>query len=141
MAGEDERGGGALLYFNLARPLPIKKLEREYPSGAKFLEMVREFPQAHVDMEKPFWWDMPVWVAVGRVDSIGLANNHMWRDGGLFTEAWGRPRDKLFYPDPQGNGRWSQDIYYHLLNCGLRIPPSAGSAWRTTGCTSIAARN
>jgi hypothetical protein len=23
---------------------------------------------------------------------------------------------------------WSQEIYYHLLNCGLRIPPSAGSA-------------
>jgi hypothetical protein len=27
-----------------------------------------------------------------------------------------------------GNGYWSQEIYYHLLNCGLRLPPSAGSA-------------
>jgi hypothetical protein len=23
---------------------------------------------------------------------------------------------------------WSQEIYYHALNCGLRLPPSAGSA-------------
>jgi hypothetical protein len=26
-----------------------------------------------------------------------------------------------------GNARWSQAIYFHLLNCGLRIPPTAGS--------------
>jgi hypothetical protein len=26
-----------------------------------------------------------------------------------------------------GIPRWSQAIYFHLLNCGLRIPPSAGS--------------
>ncbi|MES1213175.1 MAG: CehA/McbA family metallohydrolase, partial [Singulisphaera sp.] len=30
--------------------------------------------------------------------------------------------------DPRGNGEWSEEIYYHVLNCGLRIPPSAGSA-------------
>jgi hypothetical protein len=94
----------------------------------KFIEQARRFPGSHIDIEKPFWWDMPVWVATGEVDSIGLANNHLFRDGGLHNEAWGKPRDKALYPDPQGNGRWSQDIYYHLLNCGLRIPPSAGSA-------------
>src|SRR5262249_16818202 len=26
------------------------------------------------------------------------------------------------------NGDWTQEIYYHALNCGLRLPPSAGSA-------------
>jgi hypothetical protein len=31
-------------------------------------------------------------------------------------------------PPPRGNGFWTQEIYYHILNCGLRIPPSAGSA-------------
>jgi len=30
-------------------------------------------------------------------------------------------------PPPRGNGFWSQEIYYHVLNCGLPIPPSAGS--------------
>src|SRR5204863_4272779 len=27
-----------------------------------------------------------------------------------------------------GVGHWVQEIYYHALNCGLRIAPSAGSA-------------
>ena len=82
----------------------------------------------HIDVEKPFWWDVPLWVATGKVDSIGLANNHLHRDGMLDNEAWGKPRPTGRFSDPLGNGRWSQDIYYQLLNCGLRIPPSAGSA-------------
>lgn len=128
MAGEDERGGGALMFFNLDKPLEIADAEREYPCAAAFQDLAARDPQAHIDVEKPFWWDMPVWVANGPVHSMGLAHNHMWRDGVLATEAWGKPRDKTLYPDPHGNARWSIDIYYHLLNCGLRIPPSAGSA-------------
>ncbi|MCA9119090.1 MAG: CehA/McbA family metallohydrolase [Planctomycetaceae bacterium] len=128
MGGEDEREGGALMYFNLDRPLPIQDANHEYPSPLKFLEMAREHASAHVDIEKPFWWDMPTWVASGKIDSIGLANNHMCRSEVLGNEAWGKPRDAKFYPGTHGNGHWTQDIYYHLLNCGLRIPPSAGSA-------------
>jgi hypothetical protein len=128
LAGEDEREGGALLYFNLHEPLSIAGSTREYPSPVKFLEQARASAGAHVDVEKPFWWDMPVWVATGKIDSMGLANNHQQRDGMLDNEAWGKPRDKALFLSPQGNGRWSQHIYYELLNCGLRIPPSAGSA-------------
>ncbi|HZN35480.1 MAG TPA: CehA/McbA family metallohydrolase [Pirellulaceae bacterium] len=128
MAGEDEREGGALLYFNLPQPLPIAGSKREYPSPLKFLDQARQQAGVHVDVEKPFWWDMPLWVATGKVDSMGLANNHQHRDGMLDNEAWGKPRDPARFPSPHGNGRWSQELYYKLLNCGLRIPPSAGSA-------------
>ena len=128
MAGEDERGGGALLYFNLEKPIDITKAEREYPSPVTFLNEATEFDNVHVDLEKPFWWDAPTWIATGEVDSIGLAHNHMWRSGVMNNEAWGRKRDELLYPGSIGNGRWTTDIYYHVLNCGLRIPPSAGSA-------------
>jgi hypothetical protein len=128
MAGEDERGGGALLYFNLPEPLPIAGASREYPSSCHFLKLARAFDDVHVDIEKPFWWDLPQWIASGMVDSIGLCNNHMQRDGMLGNEAWGKPRDTFEYPEPHGNGFWSQEIYYRLLNCGIRLPPSAGSA-------------
>ncbi len=128
MAGEDERGGGALMYFNLKEPLPIADAAREYPSSCEYLNLARQDPDVHIDMEKPFWWDVPAWIASGKVDSIGLCNNHMQRDGMLNNEAWGKPRDRLSFPDPHGNGLWSQAIYYQLLNCGVRIPPSAGSA-------------
>ena len=128
MAGEDEREGGALLYFNLRKPLAITEASREFPSPVVYLEQARSQDGAHIDIEKPFWWDMPVWVATGKVDSIGLANNHMQRSGMYADEAWGKPRDTSRYPSPRGNGQWTQHIYYQLLNCGLRIPPSAGSA-------------
>ncbi len=128
MAGEDERGGGALLFFNLSRPLDLTRASREYPSPMTFLEAARETQGVHIDIEKPFWWDVPLWLASGKVHSIGLANNHMQRESILDNEAWGKPRDRILFPKPWGNGRWSQEIYYHILNCGLKIPPSAGSA-------------
>lgn len=131
MAGEDEREGGALLYFGLKKPLPLpggKGEFPEHPSPMTFLTQARERQNVWIDIEKPFWWDVPVWLASGQVDSIGLANNHMCRSRMYESEAWGRPRDVTRLPAPRGNGIWTQDIYYHILNCGLRIPPSAGSA-------------
>ncbi len=128
MAGEDEREGGALLYFQLKEPLMIAGASREVPSPMKFLAMARQQQKVWIDIEKPFWWDVPVWAASGQIDSIGLANNHMCHHSMYESEAWGKPRDEERLPPPLGNGLWTQEIYYRLLNTGLRIPPSAGSA-------------
>ena len=128
-AGEDEREGGALLYFGLDRPLDLAATSREFPSPMQFVQSARQRNQnVWIDIEKPFWWDVPTWLASGKMNSIGIANNHMCRSSMLESEAWGKPRDKSRLPDPLGNGFWTQEIYYHALNCGLRIPPSAGSA-------------
>ena len=127
LAGEDEREGGALLYFNLKQPLAITGATRHFPSSLVYAEQAHK-KGARIDIEKPFWWDFPLWAASGLCDSVGLANNHMHRSGMYNGEAWGKPRDTAKYPAPHGNGFWTQDIYYHALNCGLRIPPSAGSA-------------
>ncbi len=129
MAGEDEREGGALLYFRLDRPLDLAGSKREFPSPMHFATQARERNEnVWIDIEKPFWWDVPVWLATGEMNSIGLANNHMCRSRMLEDEAWGKRRDSERLPSPRGNGFWTQEIYYHILNSGLRIPPSAGSA-------------
>lgn len=128
MGGEDERDGGALLFLDLPEPLSITEATRHYPSSLVFARQARARGARWIDAEKPFWWDFPMWVAHGVVDSVGIAHNHMQRSGVLDNEAWGRPRDLQRYPGPQGNGRYTQDIYYHLLNGGIRLPPSAGSA-------------
>lgn len=128
LGGEDERGGGALLFSGLKTPLSIVGSKRESPPSVKWLNLAKQ-QGAWVDAEKPFWWDFPVWLSTGKLDSIGIANNHMNR-GGMYAkgEAWGRARDLERFPDPLGNGLWSQAIYYHALNAGFRVPPSAGSA-------------
>jgi hypothetical protein len=129
MAGEDEREGGALLFFRLDRPLDITGSKREVPSPMQFVgEARKRNEKVWIDIEKPFWWDVPVWLADGRMNSIGLANNHMCRSRMLENEAWGKARIVERLPSPRGNGFWTQEIYYHILNSGLRIPPSAGSA-------------
>jgi hypothetical protein len=129
MAGEDEREGGALLYFGLISPLDIKTVDREFPSPMKFVQDARTLNRnVWIDIEKPFWWDVPVWLASGQMNSIGIANNHMCRSQMYPSEAWGKKRDAMRLPAPRGNGFWTQEIYYHVLNCGLRLPPSAGSA-------------
>ncbi|MBI4601590.1 MAG: CehA/McbA family metallohydrolase [Planctomycetes bacterium] len=130
LACEDERQGGALLYLSLSEPLELRGDGPEHPSPVKHIDEALEpqSPDAWVDIEKPFWWDVPAWVATGKVRSIGIANNHMCRAGMYEDEAWGRPRDASRLPPPRGNGFYSQEIYYRLLDCGFRIPPSAGSA-------------
>jgi hypothetical protein len=69
----------------------------------KFLAEARQHKGVWVDVEKPFWYDTPVWLASGMVDSIGIAHNHMQRDGVYPGEAWGRPRDKQRLPDPRNS--------------------------------------
>ena len=128
-AGEDEREGGALLFHRMSHPIDITKSSREMPSPLAYVDQARrQHPGVWIDIEKPFWWDVPVWLASGKMQSIGVANNHMWRSRMLPTEAWGRARDAERLPPPLGNGFWTQEIYYHILNTGIRIPPSAGSA-------------
>lgn len=129
MAGEDEREGGALLFYGLDRPLDLSVRSREFPSPMSFVKEARQRnKQVWIDIEKPFWWDVPTWLATGQMNSIGIANNHMCRSEMLASEAWGKPRDASRLPAPRGNGLWSQEIYYHILNAGIRLPPSAGSA-------------
>ncbi|HXX94730.1 MAG TPA: CehA/McbA family metallohydrolase [Planctomycetota bacterium] len=128
MGGEDEREGGALMYFGLPRPLDIRQAGREYPSPVTYLREARKTPGVHVDVEKPFWWDVPVWLATGQVDTMGIAVNHFCRSLMHENEAWGKPRPVERLKPPLGVGYWVQEIYYHALNCGLRIAPSAGSA-------------
>jgi hypothetical protein len=128
LAGEDERRGGAFMYFNMQKPVDITKAEPEYPCPLHFIEQAELQPDAWIDIEKPFWWDVPVVLAYGYGDSIGLLNNHCQRSEMMDNEAWGKPRPKDDFPSPYGNGFWSQYIYYQILNSGIRIAPSAGSA-------------
>jgi hypothetical protein len=90
-----------------------------------------------IDVESASSWDLPLWLANGVVDSIELANGRLCRDRivtkspaakrAAASDTEGKPRDKLLFPQPTDVGRWNERIYYHVLNCGLRIPPTAGS--------------
>lgn len=124
------RPGGQLLVFNLPEPLLLKQAAAEFPPTANVLESVRRRGRKSgvwIDCSKPFWWDLPMLVANELVDSIQVAHSHIRRNDVKDDEAEGRPRDRRRFPDAWGNPMYSQDIYFRLLDCGLRLPPTAGS--------------
>jgi hypothetical protein len=109
------------LHFAPTSELPTKDAKDSKDVPPKF-EL-----DAHLIARTPYAWDLPVWLASGKLDAIELINPHSLRGGAVDNEKDGRPRDKSFFPGPRGNGRWSETVYNHVLNCGLHIPPAAGS--------------
>ncbi|HZZ71682.1 MAG TPA: hypothetical protein VFE24_05475 [Pirellulales bacterium] len=126
LGSADARAGGTLLFLNMPKHLNLKNSTPEFPPATQLAKQARD-DQAWIDAPRPFDWDLPVWVANGVLDSLEIANRNQLRDGVIDNENGGKPRDSAAFRGPLGNGRWSQQIYYHLLDCGLRIPPSAGS--------------
>ena len=125
--GRVERSGGSLLFFHTQEIPNLDLFSAEYPSSVELLKRARKFPAAHVNIDQPTSWDMPVWLASGMVHSITMATSHLGRDGVFEKKGWGRPHDETLYPSPQGFGQWIQKLYFEMLNCGLRIPPTAAS--------------
>lgn len=140
--------GGSILCFNLPQPLYRSRPESEFPSPIELFEKVpgskipddktnddkihnakdaKTSDRLWVDVTRPYWWDMPMLVALGRIDSMEIAHGNICRGKTINNESGGRPRDTTRYPGKHGNAHWSTDIYFHLLECGIRIPPSAGS--------------
>lgn len=131
---EDERGGGAWIFLMLHRPIEgWDETARWYPPGLKFAEEARKqrggnslFPW--FDCEKPFWWEVPVMMALATPDSFEVISNQFTEYGVQATESWGRPRDKHKFPGTQG---WLENvlgIYYRYLNLGFHLSTTAGSA-------------
>ena len=130
---EDERGGGAVMVMNLDEPIDLGKTSRWYPPSLTCCRAAKEKGYV-VDQEKPFWWEAPVNVALGGVDTIGIINNHMQRATIMNAEAWGRARNIERYPGFEGFVENVLDLYYHYLNLGLKFPISAGSASGVLRC-------
>ncbi len=115
----------------------------EYPSLAQVLQQIKRndagplphpgpLPEGEgelpwVDAAASYSWDLPMLVANGLIDSVEVANSHFGRKAMLPDAKLGKPRDMNSYAGPFGYARWSQDVYFKLLDCGLRLPPTAGS--------------
>jgi TolB protein len=125
-------GHGAVVLLNAPHAVMAPKSDL-FPMDLDYCREARR-DGAFIDAEKPIWKNVPVNVAFGVIDTIGVINNHfhpedVWADG----EKYGSlpqdgPQDKPVYRTPAGFAQWMMDLYYSFLNCGFRIPVSAGSA-------------
>lgn len=124
---EDERGGGAWILHGTGTPDLPDTTQWWYPTGRSVVDRARA-AGAHFDLEKLTWWEVPVMMATGAPDSVGVLNNHYVPGGFFANEAWGRPRPREAYPGKEGTSRYQLGLYYRYLNLGFRLPASAGSA-------------
>lgn len=126
--GRLEHPGGTLTVYRLRAPLETAPLAGEYPALSSSAAAIRKaHPDAWIDLANPASWDLPLLVAHGAVDSIRVVHEQFCRDEVVDRRTGLRERDMALYPGMDGIARWSQAIYFHLLNCGVRIPPTAAS--------------
>ncbi|QDU25479.1 hypothetical protein ETAA8_05470 [Anatilimnocola aggregata] len=127
LGGRDERAGASLLLLNLTKPFALGAAGQEFPSPFAIVGQAREQAAAHIAARSATLWDLPALVAAGQLDSLVVASESLQRDEIQAPAAWEKPKDGALYPGTTGAGRWSQEAYFHLLNCGLRIAPAAAS--------------
>ncbi|MBI3665256.1 MAG: carboxypeptidase regulatory-like domain-containing protein, partial [Acidobacteria bacterium] len=122
------RGHGAVVLLNTSSPID-PNMTVLYPLDLEYCRQARA-EGGFVDAEKPIWKNVPVNVAFGAIDAIGIVNNHFHPNGVLLeAEKFGSmERDSPAYQTPAGFAQWMIDLYYSFLQCGFRIPVSAGSA-------------
>lgn len=122
------KGHGAVVLLNTPEPV-ADHLPDLFPPDVQFCRQARA-QGGFVDAEKPIWKNVPVNVAFGAVDAVGVVNNHFHpRDVLLEAESYGSmEREDPAYRTVAGFAQWMIDLYYSFLNCGFRLPVSAGSA-------------
>ncbi len=130
-AAVDNRRGSGLLFVGMQQ-LPQVCEASATESPLAILKAGSEMGDATIALS-PFAWELPVWIASGKLEAVNIINRNALIDKTIANEKGGYPRDKKFFPGAMGNGRWSEAIYHHLLNCGLRIPPTAGSGSGSNG--------
>lgn len=132
----DVRPGSGLLLHHWLPPAVV-------PAGvpsSRLLDMAKAAPRAteelpvHAEIGRLWERDVPIWLASGHIDSIQLLASHLTYDGQRQT-----PVEPLVDSDlgrfrgPLAGGRLVEYLYWQVLECGLRIPPTAGSGFGKNG--------
>ena len=144
LAGAVTRSGTEVLLLNSPTLLKPPGGEGEYPPLMNFLLKARESADLWIDVDRPYWWDLPVLVATGQVDSIEMAraatSNARARSR---TSRAGDPAIGSAIPTrgAMPDGRRTSTSNSSNVGCGFRRRPAAARARPptpsdTTGSTS-----
>jgi len=110
-------------------------LQQTVPPWKPVIDALRSSePRALFDMDKLDWPFAMVLPTLGENCLYELSNNHVWRTKFAFKD-WNTTAPPFIHPpfgsQVGGHRAWldyTHGLYYTLLNCGLRLPPSAGTA-------------
>ncbi len=121
-AALDQRRGGGMLLLGAEPPVDVCRWNAD-ESSLSVAAAARE-AGALVVARSSTAWDLPLWVAAGKLDAVQIIGP---RSTGRVADGERPAPDPRLFPGREGAGRYGEAIYHHLLNCGLRLPPAAGS--------------
>lgn len=120
-------GPGAVILLARGLPLPFTGYEL-YPPAVTYTRKVHEMGGL-VEGDKPFWVDTFVNAVLGEIDFIELNCNHFLpRLVDTDLARWSHWPIEFGYRGNRGFALWMMDLYYRILNSGIQLPLSAGSA-------------
>jgi hypothetical protein len=120
----DDRAGSGLILHHWQPPAAVP----ESVPSSRLLVMAKKEAATHAEIARLWARDVPVWLASGRIDSIQVLSEHVTLDGRSDVKL-----SDMYHPEPslfsgaRGLGRLVENLYWQVLETGLRIPPSAGS--------------
>ena len=121
----DGRPGSGLVFHHWSPPAAVPDA---LPS-TKLLVLAKQKTETRAEITRLWARDTPQWLASGRIDAIQILSEHTTRDGKSSIKV-----SDMFHPEPaqfkgpRGTGRLVENLYWQVLETGLQIPPSAGSA-------------
>jgi hypothetical protein len=119
---------GALVFVGVKKPFVIADSTVAYPTLAQYADICHH-AEGVVDAEKPIWLGVAISAALGQIDTVGIVNNHFHPHSVLpCVGRWGELVPEKGFEGNEGLALWCMELYYRLLNCGFRIPVSAGTA-------------
>jgi hypothetical protein len=86
----------------------------------------------HVEIQKLWAAELPIWLASGRIDSVQLLGDHLTIDGHKSAVVAPVVAPEGNYRGGRGPGQIVEQIYWQMLEAGFRIPPTAGSGFGRT---------
>jgi hypothetical protein len=120
-------GPGAVILMAEGLPLPFDGYEL-YPPAVAYTRKVHQMG-GYVEGDKPFWVDTFVNAALGEIDFIEVNCNHFLpRLVDTDLVPWSHWPVEFGYRGNRGFALWMMDLYYRMLNSGIQLPLSAGSA-------------
>ncbi len=130
--GFSPRGHRAALLQSAGPAVASRRRSAEYPSGDEVSARRRaKSADAWVDLTAPYWWDLPMLVALGQVDSIEVANSHFCRhaaDRRTKATASRATASSTRAPSATPAGRRTSISSCWNAGCGFRPAPAAARA-------------